>query len=556
MAAPIQASPLNPQAPSLDGLKIPSLPLDVLQIISSHADEKTLINLSQASKDYKKIALKELNERSYQEMEQFGKLRSSAVLTEKTSVLSVYQKTVEKLTAEEIIDEPELVVSPELEQSLKALMTNHIAQTYASDIKTSFNASIQENTSQSQWKDIKYAYYHLQESCLYNALNHLIANTENPTIARALAADCALEKQQPQLFWGLIFGQEIEEDYYAQFLVSACRYGYLDIVEHALENLGEEEEDVEKWVESIKLAAQGGYDEILRILLDYPLDITDYKTGEAVVAAAKNGHLNAITRLIDNQQILVMHIGRAIIEALKNGHKDVVKYFLRYINIAHQDLLQIAQIDSFTGLEFGWSHKNPEVIQAALNRGDISEQVILNFTSQAAKDGAFACIKVFLDHKPDNNNLSNAALLIASKNGHLDIVNYILQNRVVDEASLAHSLAYAAQANHLELLKLIKSKMNFTASPVLTGLALGYSSCNNNLDMCQFLLGNFRFSSLEIQGALFNAIGSCHPQIVQELLKTGYIKKQETLLALSMAYPKNNPQILEILKTHFQSVNT
>lgn len=553
MAAPIQASPLNPQAPSLDRPKIPHLSLDVLQIISRYADEKTLKNLSQASKDYKKIALKELNERSYQEMEQFGKLRSSAVLTEKTSVLSVYQKTVEILTAEGIIDEPELVVSPELEQSLKALMTNHIAQTHASNIKTSFHISINDAC---QWKDIKDAYYRLQESCLYNALNHLIAKTENPTIARAQAANCAIEMQQPQLFWGLLFGQEIEDDYYAQFLVSASRYGYFEIAEHALENLGEEVEDEEQWIESVKLAAQGGYDEILRILLQHPLTLSAWETGEAVVAAAKQGHLNTITRLIDNEQIFVVHVGRAIIEALKNDHKDVVKYFFSYNNISSEDLLEIVQIDSSTGLALGWSHQNPEVIQAALNQGNISERVILNFTSAAARKGAFACLKVFLDHNPDNNNLANAALRIASKNGHLEIVNYILQNRVVDHATLAHSFTYAAQANHLEILKLIKSKLNFQLSSVVTGLALGYSSCNNNLEMCQFLLQNFPFFSSEVQGSLFNAIASSHPQIVQELLKTGYIKKQETLLALSMAYPRNNPQILEILRAHFLLVNT
>lgn len=558
MAAPIQASPLNPRSPSLDRPKIPPLPLDVLQIINSYADEKTLKNLSQASKDYKKLSLKELNKRSYEDMLGMAKLKRFDGIIEKNSILDVYQKAM-KLFLEGTLSEPPVLQNPlALKQTYNALITNHIASSNALDLQRDFYSRIEKN--EIQWKDIKDIYFDLQSSCLLKALEHLIPHTDDPADARGAIALYALDAQQLQLFEHLTHGHQITDSYFGDFLIAAASHGNEEIVGFALHNLGDDGADEEAWVNAIVCAAREGHEQILDNLLDYGSDeafeLPDSERGGAVVAAAKNGHLNIITKLMDNSSISKKDLGKAMLEAVKNRHQAVINYLGLFPDMLTEELLSIALIDPPKGLHLGFINHNAEVIETTLKQSSIDEELLINFTSKSAKEGDFACVKAALDQRRDCNRLTASALMFATKYGRMDIVNYILQNRDIERVFLLKAYECAAKANNLDILRLIHSKIQHPLSETLKALVLGHSSCNNNLEMCQFLLQTISFSSTEIQGALFNAIASSHPRIVEELLKTGYIKKQETLLAISMALPRDNQQILNILRAHLLAQNT
>ena len=185
---------------------------------------------------------------------------------------------------------------------------------------------------------------------------------------------------------------------------------------------------------------------------------------------------------------------KSLIYCTLNGYTSIVKILLkRYPN------LEVKDNRNMTALMYSFLYNKIKIEKLLLNNGakafDIDSLIIM--LNEASLFGITEKVKSILKNKAVKNKieLNSECLVIASRNGHYDIVSFLLQNGSNIESGDRFgntSLSYAAMEGHLEIVKLlIKNKAYIDTIDEDNMTPFIYSCQNGHHEIAEILLQNF-----------------------------------------------------------------
>lgn len=250
----------------------------------------------------------------------------------------------------------------------------------------------------------------------------------------------------------------------------------------------------------LDLAAQGGHVPVVTFLLKNQSNINpEGKHSAALQYASQHGHKEVVALLLDKgakvNAIDVYH-STALHYASQYGHTEVVNYLLeKKADICATD------INSFTALHYASQEGHAEVVKSILHKskelpeikrlalinqktdrihGGQEEDTALNF---AAKEGYLSIVEDLMQAGADIyavNRNEAAALQLASRNGHTEVVKLLLAKIVADKKTdfinqmdkypsdteelrgetAIHAAVRAGHTSVVEVLAAAKAKLN------------------------------------------------------------------------------------------------
>jgi len=140
---------------------------------------------------------------------------------------------------------------------------------------------------------------------------------------------------------------------------------------------------------------------------------------------------------------------------------------------------------------------------------------------QACGEGNFEKVKIILESNPEFIIAeANRAIRIASENGHLEIVKFLLapeREPKVDITAINSALRWASAHGHLETVKFLhESKADITAE---NNLAVQVASANGHLKTVKFLLENKADITAEDNRSVRAASANGHLKTVKFLVE-------------------------------------
>jgi ankyrin repeat protein len=256
-----------------------------------------------------------------------------------------------------------------------------------------------------------------------------------------------------------VFAQNPDEQ-----LLRAALIGDIKEVENALANGAHIEAKTGLGWTALLRAANQGYTEIVRILLDKGANIeAKGSEGNALVYAVWNGHIRTAKLLLERKaNIYTRSMIPTIIFAANNGHLEIVKMFLD----AGIDVNTKDEIAGYGG--DGSIRENTIITETALTEKEIESLQSVSKTTRSSdtmpKIEADKTIHLLpeLQYFPTiglPNHLGGATLLIwASQNGHTEIVRLLLDRGAkVNEPDTFDNFALyvATSGKHLDTVRLL-----------------------------------------------------------------------------------------------------
>ncbi|KAJ3108888.1 hypothetical protein HDU96_007392 [Phlyctochytrium bullatum] len=203
----------------------------------------------------------------------------------------------------------------------------------------------------------------------------------------------------------------------------------------------------------LHIAASRGDYECVRLLVDAfaNLEVYDSSQNPALVWACRNGHLDIVRLLIDSgasvnrglspepthPPFLPVSALYAVMDG-PNEQVDVVKTLLEAgadVNWrgADPNVINYNDPDPITAIHQAVSNRRPEVLKLLLEFGADMDDIDDPFGStpviKAASRGDYECVRVLVDAGADLEHTdftANPALVWACRNGHLDIVRFLI----------------------------------------------------------------------------------------------------------------------------------
>ncbi|EGG22049.1 hypothetical protein DFA_01938 [Cavenderia fasciculata] len=250
------------------------------------------------------------------------------------------------------------------------------------------------------------------------------------------------------------------------------------------------------------LASQKGYLNIVQWLHANRLEGT---TKRAVVEASLNGHLSILKWLIEIRKENNYSHNNALFNAARYGHLDVVKY-LHGIGLTgittspmdyacennHLDIVKFLRENRTEGcsdLSIDWAAENghAEMVEYLL-----TNKLVERFSKEscliAATRGHYKVIQLLHQYQStcnlvDFNPFTPKVLDKAAKNGHLNIVQYLIEHR--KEGGTSKAIDSSSKAGHYEIVKYLIDK-----SFPCTFKASRMASFNGHLSIIELLHEN------------------------------------------------------------------
>ncbi|KAJ3236362.1 hypothetical protein HDU81_010854 [Chytriomyces hyalinus] len=267
--------------------------------------------------------------------------------------------------------------------------------------------------------------------------------------------------------------------------------------------------------DTFDMASAGGHVHILQYLMGlYPLqsDRTAIsKTGQAIVQAAGNGHLNAVVWLIErgfvaSEREFIM-LSDAVDSAAKNGHLEIIQYLVRIWKagwagfmencseswLIHQQSEIEDQIVDLEG-ELSDSKSDNECssidantsphwlaeLEASISSHSRECPCSHKAMDEAAKFGHLPVVKYLTEEIKAPCTL--AALDQASGHGHLEVVQYLHKNR--REGCTTKAMDFASLRGHFDVVKFLHEQRKEGCSSD----ALNYAASRGHLNVVKFLV--------------------------------------------------------------------
>jgi ankyrin repeat protein len=207
-------------------------------------------------------------------------------------------------------------------------------------------------------------------------------------------------------------------------LILASRNGRKEIVQMLLQDKNVQINHHNKFGNSaLVMASTGGHKEIVQILLEIQhinANQQDQDGFTSLMWASRNGHKEIVQMLLEKKDTNVNQLGKdgstALMWASRNGHKEIVQILLGNVDInvnkQDNDGFKSALTSEFDNNEFG--------------------QIVSTALIEASKCGHIDIVQILLDHKDINVNLQCkngfTALMWASRIGHKEVVHILSEH--------------------------------------------------------------------------------------------------------------------------------
>lgn len=280
-------------------------------------------------------------------------------------------------------------------------------------------------------------------------------------------------------------------------------------------------------------AALNGHLDIVNLLLedDSVLELIDVFENGALALSSKNGHIDIVKRLLEFKAVqnnIAAANNKSLDWAASNGHLDVVNELLKFEAVINKIAVADNQILRET-VKSGYF----KVVDRLLEFDDVKKMVAVFYNEalrEAIKNGSLEIVDKLLTFEAVQNqitdDINNKEILWIVNNGHLDVINRMLQIDIVIKniASLDNAIfRNVAAKGYLDvvdrLLQINQVRQNVDA---VYNDALIRAATNGHLDVVDRLL---EFTAVKSQiaicdnGALCGAVKNGHLDIVNKLIK-------------------------------------
>jgi ankyrin repeat protein len=237
---------------------------------------------------------------------------------------------------------------------------------------------------------------------------------------------------------------------------------------------------------ALHLASWLGNYEVVEILVyceDVNLKAREINGRTALMLASKSGYLDIVGLLVDHCEDfdelgLEDDKGRtALMLAAKNGCTDVVDLLLSFG-------AEMDTEDGFgrTALMLASRKGHLEVVELLIDAGadlNVGDKKDFNAISLASASGHLRIVNLLFEEGADVmvNSDGESPLVLASVNGHLDVVEYLLDfdhvigdemRLVLDRVDIELAIQRALHNEHLEIVKLLSARLNVIVDEINT----------------------------------------------------------------------------------------
>lgn len=256
----------------------------------------------------------------------------------------------------------------------------------------------------------------------------------------------------------------------------------------------------------LKQAARLGNKELVEFFVQKGVKYTS----DALVCAAKHGHLQVVEFLEANGADIFFEYERAFLKSVIGGQLPIVRFLVEKGVSRHDVMLSAAA-------QYG----HLDIVQYLRN---FVEYVPLSALWRAAENGHASIVFYLMETKAVEFNPEDKyvhrAVLDASKNGHAEIVQYLLNcGAKANTHKILQPLQMAASKGHLEIVELL---LHYGANVhARDEIALKDACAGGFLDIVECLVDKGADLSVAAKDALYNASSNGHVPIVQFLVQHG-----------------------------------
>ena len=236
------------------------------------------------------------------------------------------------------------------------------------------------------------------------------------------------------------------------------------------------------------LAAENGCIDFVKYLVSRGADVNGGDSHDLLSGAIKNGHIDVVEYLISHGTDVGASLRQRLLYlAAENGYIDFVKYLVscgadvkggRYHDIVGWDCHSFSNGDYHDFFDWGYH--------------GFFDGVRYDFPlSGAAKNGHIDVVKYLVSHGADINggNYHDLPLSDAAENGHIDVVQYLVSHGADVGASLKQRLLYlAAENGYIDFVKYLVSRGADVNGGDYHDLPLSGATKNGYIDVAEYLV--------------------------------------------------------------------
>ena len=256
-------------------------------------------------------------------------------------------------------------------------------------------------------------------------------------ILNKMAREFAMQGNMKGLLMMKDRGADIHDDY-DRALQLACREGRLSVVKYLVEQ-GADVHTLDDYTPII-LANQRGHLSVVKYLIEQGIDIHT-ENDQSLIVASKWGHLAIVKYLVEQGANIHIHNDQALIVAIERDYLTIVQYLVEH----GADIHTLGN----RGLKLASKYGQLITVQYLIEKGAIVDNKILHL---AVKKGHLPIIRYLTENKLVKCELKDT-LDLAIQMNHLEIIEYLVEQG----ASIHHpddeTLIHASARGHLELVK-------------------------------------------------------------------------------------------------------
>ena len=313
------------------------------------------------------------------------------------------------------------------------------------------------------------------------------------------------------------------QSYYNEAMNIAAGKGYINIV-NKMSNV-----HADNYNTALVSASANGHIKIVNLILN--LEYTKDILLHALNVAAEYGHLNVVQRLMETG-INITNLGSAISAAAYNEHLNIVK-FLISVDVTFDMINCGGYMDNVV------KRNDRDLIEEYLQLGADINEIMLSASKYGHIDIVNDMLNIYTGYEKDINTavyyaFSNkhpkiALLLIkfgannyeiimnlAAENDYVDIIKYVLDSSVIAQYIINNALLQASKFDRLDAVNIL----------------LSYGATN-------------------IKNATIRAIENESSDTLQRLLEFDLLKDSDPFLILSTAIKTRNLEIVSILMKYY-----
>ena len=330
---------------------------------------------------------------------------------------------------------------------------------------------------------------------------------------------CEAEKKREEAQYSSSFNQitktiidilNVERDDFKNFML----YSLLN--EASFKNLPDEEKG-----EIFLSAANAGRVDMVKSFFRESKAILNATGKEAIKKAAQNGHLEVVKFLLEKDNSLLdvyedVESDYSITRAIEHGHLNVVEFLLSQPGYDHFKVYCILRASEYGQLE---------ILNFMIKKYEINNNYgVLNISlMHAAENGHLNVVEYLLEKGADPTAQDKEAIKKAAQNGHLEVVKFLLEKDnslldVYEDVESDYSITRAIKHGNLKVVKFLLSQ---TDDDFFKRDCIFWASEYGQLEILEFAIKEYKIDINSLYHSLFAAAENGHLNVVKFFIDRG-----------------------------------